>query len=49
MSLVFAVAPKTDYATQLKELKDLIKTTNAGIKLLENRITTNREELTARV
>ena len=42
------MAPKKDYAKQLKELKDLIKTTNADIKLLENRITTNNEELTAR-
>ena len=40
---------KTDYAAQLKELKDLIETTNANIKLLENRITTNHEELMARV
>ena len=42
------MAPKTDYATQFKELKDLIETTN-NIKLLENRITTNHEELMARV
>ena len=43
------MAPKTDYAARLKELKDLIETTNANIKLLENRITTNHEELMARV
>ena len=43
------MAPKTDYATQFKELKDLIETTNNNIKLLENRITTNYEELMARV
>ena len=43
------MAPKTDYAAQLKELKDLIETTNANIKLLENRITTNHEELMARI
>ena len=42
------MAPKTDYATQFKERKDLIETTN-NIKLLENRITTNHEELMARV
>ena len=41
------MAPKTNYAAQFKELKDLIETTN--IKLLENRITTNHEELMARV
>ena len=40
---------KTDYAAQLKELKDLIETTNANIKLLQNRIVTNHEELMARV
>ena len=43
------MAPKTDYATQLKELKDLIETTNTNIKLLENRITTNHKELMARI
>ena len=43
------MAPKTDYATQLKELKDLIETTNTNIKLLENRITTNHEELMERI
>ena len=43
------MAPKTDYATQLKELKDFIETTNTNIKLLENRITTNREELMAKI
>ena len=43
------MAPKMDYAAQLKELKDLTETTNTNIKLLENRITTNHEELTARV
>ena len=42
------MAPKTNYAAQFKELKDLIETTN-NIKLLENRITTNHEELMARV
>ena len=42
------MAPKTDYAAQLKELKDLIRTTNANIKLLESRITTNYEKLMAR-
>ena len=36
------MAPKTDYATQLKELKDLIETINTIIKLLENRITTKQ-------
>ena len=36
------MAPKTDYATQFKELKDLIETTNNNIKLLrtESRQTT---------
>ena len=34
-------------APKFKELKDLIETTN--IKLLENRITTNHEELMARL
>ena len=43
------MAPKTDYAAQLKELKDLIETINANKKLLENRIMTNHEELMARV
>ena len=43
------MALKTDYAEQLKELKNLIETTNANIKLLENRITTNHEELMARL
>ena len=43
------MAPKTDYAAQFKELKDLIETANTNIKLLANRITTNDEELTARV
>ena len=43
------MAPKTDYATQLKEMKELIETTNINIKLLENRITTNYEELMARI
>ena len=43
------MALKTDYAAQLKEVKDLIETTNANIKLLENRITTNHEELMASV
>ena len=43
------MAPKTDYATQLKELKDLIETKNTNIKLLENRITTNHEELMAKI
>ena len=43
------MALNTDYAAQLKEVKDLIETTNANIKLLENRITTNHEELMARV
>ena len=41
--------PKINYAAQFKELKDLIETTNNNIKLLENRITTNHEELMARV
>ena len=39
------MAPKTDYGAQLKEVKDLIETTNTNIKLLGNRITTNHEEL----
>ena len=43
------MASKTDYAAQFKELKDLIETANTNIKLLENRITTNDEELVARV
>ena len=43
------MAPKTDYVAQLKELKDLIETRNADIKLFRNRITTNYEELMARV
>ena len=43
------MAPKTDYATQLKELKDLIETTNTNIKFLEKRIKTNHEELMARI
>ena len=43
------MAPKTDHATQLKELKDLNETTNTNIKLLENRITTNHEELMERI
>ena len=43
------MAPKMDYATQLKELKDLTETANDNVKLLENRITTNHEELMARV
>ena len=43
------MAPKADYAAQFKELKDVIETTNNNIKLLENRITTNYEELMARV
>ena len=43
------MVPKTDYAAQFKELKDLIETTNNNIKLLENRITTNHEEHMARV
>ena len=43
------MAPKTDYPTQLKELKDLIETTNTNIKLLENRITKNHKELMARI
>ena len=36
------MALKTDYATQLKELKDIIETINTIIKLLENRITTKQ-------
>ena len=43
------MASKTDYAAQFKELKDLIETANTNIKLLANRITTNYEELMARV
>ena len=43
------MTPKTDYAAQLKELKDLIETINTNIKLLENRAKTNHEELMARV
>ena len=43
------MAPKTDYVAQLKELKDLIETRNADIKLFGNRITTNHKELMARV
>ena len=43
------MAPKTDHAAKVKELKDLIETTNTNIKLLENRITANHEELVARV
>ena len=46
------MVPKTDYKpiiNQFKELKDLIETTNNSIKLLVNRITTNHEELMARV
>ena len=43
------MALKMDYAAQLKELKDLTETTNTNIKVLENRITTNHEELMARV
>ena len=43
------MSPKKDYATKLKELKDLIETTNTNIKFLENRITTNHEELMARI
>ena len=39
------MAPKTDYATQLKELKDLIETTNTNVKLLEDRIMTNTKNL----
>ena len=39
------MAAKTDYATQFKELKDLIETTNNHIKRLDNRITTNHEKL----
>ena len=43
------MASKTDYAAQFKELKDLIETANTNTKLPENRITTNDEELVARV
>ena len=43
------MAPKTDYAAQFKERKNLIETKNNNIKILENRITTNHEELMARV
>ena len=43
------MVPKTDYAAQFKELKDLIETANTNIKLLANRITANYEELMARV
>ena len=31
------MAPKSDYAAQFKELKDLTEKTNTYIKLLENR------------
>ena len=43
------MAPLTDYAVELKKLKDLIETTNTNIKLLESRITTNHRELMTRV
>ena len=43
------MAPKTDYAAQLKESKDLIEKTNNNIRLLEKRITANHEELMARL
>ena len=43
------MAPLTDYAVELKKLKDLLETTNTNIKLLENRITTNHRELMTRV
>ena len=44
------MAPKADYAAQLKELKNLIETANTNIKLFcENRITTNHKELMARL
>ena len=43
------MALKTNYAAQFKELQELIETTSTNIKLLENRITKNHEELLARV
>ena len=46
------MVPKTDYKpiiNQFKERKDLIETKNNNIKILENKITTNHEELMARV
>ena len=43
------MAPKTNYPAQFKELKNLIETTNTNMKLPENRMTTNHEELMARV
>ena len=43
------MAPKTNYPAQFKELKNLIETTITNMKLPENRMTTNHEELMARV
>ena len=43
------MASKTDYVSKLKEVKDLIETANANIKLLENRIPTNHTELISKV
>ena len=43
------MGPKTNYPAQFKELKNLIETTNTNVNLPENRITTNHEELMARV
>ena len=43
------MGPKTNYPAQFKELKNLIETTNTNMKLPENRMTKNHEELMARV
>ena len=44
------MAPKPDYGTKLKELKDLVQATNTKITSLEEPITSNHDDLkTARI
>ena len=41
--------PEADCSQQLKELKDLVQATNDKISALEERITTNHNDLVARM
>ena len=43
------MAPKPDYGTQLKELKDLVWATNTKLTSIEDWITSNHDDLMARI
>ena len=43
------MAPKPDYGTQLKELKDLVWVTNTKLTSIEDWITSNHDDLMARI